>query len=102
MHVSYLLAYECAVLYIITCNSLWCNTSSLGTAGPWQANTCTLDAACYFQLSGVISGTEYLNSHILTSGGDEKVLRSGLQSAQQPEVMAMRTILSNSSQLAEV
>lgn len=93
VHVSwYLSAYECAILYIITCNSLWCNTSSLGTPGPWQAHHCTSDTACYFQLSGVTSGAEYQNSRILTSGGEEKLLCNGLYSAQQPQVTAVGTI----------
>lgn len=80
VHVSwYLLAYECAILYIITCNSLWCNTCSLGTPGPWQAHNCTWDTACYFQLSGVTSGAEYQNSHILTSGGKKYFEMASIQ-----------------------
>lgn len=86
MHVSwYLLAYEYVTLYITTYKSPWCNTSSLGSPGLWQEHNCTLDTPCYFQLSGVTSGAEYHNSHVLPVGG-KKVLWNGLHSAQQPEV----------------
>lgn len=64
MHVLwYLLAYEYVTLYIITCKTLWYNTSSRGTPGLWQECNGILDTACYFQLSGVTSGVACHKSH---------------------------------------